>query len=63
MNQGKEKKTWLPFIYGCFAGLVTWVVIFVYLSKAASKDMPGFVWGILFAYLFFFNTFPINMYC
>jgi hypothetical protein len=63
MNQGrtKEEVNWEPFIFGCFAGLVPWAAIFAYII--ASPDVgrvPGFVWGILGAYLFFFNTFPIN---
>lgn len=55
--------TFLPFWYGCFAGLIPWILIFVYFGKAASDQVPGFVYAILFTYLFFFNTFPLNMFC
>ena len=48
---------WAPFIFGCFAGAVPWAVIFVNIGASASVgNIPGFVWGILAAYLFFFNT-------
>lgn len=63
MNQSKAKEdvNWEPFAFGCFAGLVPWCAIFAYII--ASPDLgrvPGFVWGILGAYAFFFNTFPVN---
>jgi len=65
LNMGRKPSelNWLPFIYGCFAGLVPWITIFVYFSQSASADMPAFVYAVLFTYLIFFNTFPINMYC
>ncbi len=57
MNEGRDAKnvTWEAFWMGCFAGAVPWAAIFAYL--ASSPDLgriPGFVWGILAAYLFFF---------
>jgi hypothetical protein len=62
MNEGKAVADvdWTPFWFGSVAGLVTWIIVFVYL--AASGEAPGFVYGILVSYLIFFNTFPINMY-
>jgi len=65
MNAGRNSKdvNWEPFWFGCFAGAVPWACIFTYLGASPSvNQVPGFVWGILAAYLFFFNTFPINMY-
>ena len=56
------KVNWEPFWFGCFAGGVPWAVIFAYiLSSPNIARVPGFVWGVLAAYIFFFNTFPINM--
>ena len=51
---------WDPFIFGAFAGAVEWAVVFAYASSG-SRDIPGFVWGILAAYVIMFQTFPINM--
>jgi hypothetical protein len=33
-----------------------------FLGSGNFSQIPGFVYGILVAYLIFFNTFPINMY-
>lgn len=53
---------WTFFVFGCFAGAVPWAVIFSFIAGAnVSGNVPGFVWGILIAYLIMFNTFPINM--
>lgn len=44
----------IPFIV---AGAVPWAVIFTYIGVNTSlSNIPGFVWGILAAYLIFFNT-------
>ena len=64
MNAGKPpaEVNWEPFWMGCFAGVVPWIIIFSTIGASADVGrVPGFVWGILGAYLFFFNTFPINM--
>ncbi len=29
-NEGSKKINWLNFIYGCFAGIVPWIVVFMY---------------------------------
>lgn len=55
---------WLPFILGCFIGIVPWIVVYTYLGSSASdtqSEIPSFVYGILVGYFLFFNTFPINM--
>lgn len=53
---------WSPFIFGCFAGVMPWVVVLMFfLGGGNYSDIPGFVYGIFGAYLFFFNTFPVNM--
>ncbi len=59
---GREKVNWAPFWMGCWAGIGAWVVIFMYfLGGGNFGDIPGFVYGILGAYIFFFNSFPVNM--
>lgn len=65
MNAGKPSRdvNWEPFWFGCFAGLVPWAIIFAYIGSSPSvAQIPGFVWGILGAYLFFFNTFPMCVF-
>lgn len=55
---------WLTFYYGCFAGLVPWVVVFAYLggtSENTSVGIPSFVYAILACYFIMFNSFPVNM--
>jgi hypothetical protein len=53
---------WSAFIFGCFAGLAPWAAIFAAIAGLPSVSrVPAFVWALLFVYLFFFNTFPINM--
>lgn len=62
-NEGKSKEQadWSPFWWGCFAGAVPWAIIFANAGAVASRSVPAFVWAILFVYLAFFNSFPINM--
>merc|ERR1711924_183455 len=63
LNQLTENVDWSPFWYGCFAGLIPWIVCFMYFLGGGDLDkIPGFVYGIFVSYLIFFNTFPINMY-
>jgi len=57
LNEGKvgSEVNWEAFYMGCFAGAVPWSAIFAYLASSPDLDrIPGFVWGILAAYLFFF---------
>jgi len=63
MNPPSRATTdWSPFLIGCVAGLAPWIVILMYfLGSGNFSSIPGFVYGILIAYLLFFNTFPINM--
>lgn len=59
-----DRKTvdWSPFAFGCVAGMAPWVVVLSYFVGGGNFDqIPGFVYGILFGYFFFFNTFPVNM--
>lgn len=62
MNGKKEKKDWLSFIYGSFAGIVPWIVILLFaFGNSDPKEVPWFVYAITGSYFVFFNTFPINM--
>lgn len=63
-NQYTKKTNWSAFIYGCFAGIVPWVVIVWYfvgsLASAEAKP-PAFVYAIIPSLFVFFNIFAINM--
>ena len=60
---GNYEVDWSAFVYGCFDGVVPWGILLsiIFLSIDLSY-MPTFAWFLMFTYLFFFNTFPINMY-
>jgi len=54
---------WRPFIYGCVAGAVPWIVITIQIgySQAQTGDVPGFVVGIFASLLVLFMSFAVNM--
>jgi hypothetical protein len=64
-NEGRGRPQWLHFIFGCIAGAVPWVVIFVTILVSAtepgSAPIPGFVIAIFVTLFLFFNVFAINM--
>jgi hypothetical protein len=64
-NQYTKKVNWTSFIYGCFAGILPWVVIFVYFLGAVNAGgeakPPAFVYAIIPTLFVFFNIFAINM--
>jgi len=63
-NQTTSKTDWTAFIYGCFAGIIPWIVIFTYfLGSVNSGDAkpPAFVYAIIPTLFVFFNIFAINM--
>ncbi len=61
-NQSTSKTNWTSFIFGCIAGLATWVVIALYLfgSGDSAHHAPNFVYWIYFSIFIFFNCFAIN---
>lgn len=53
---------WLPFIFGCIAGIVPWLAILLYViaPKAASDaEPPAFVYGIIVSLFVLFNIFAL----
>jgi len=57
-NQTTEKTDWSSFIFGCFAGLIPWVVIFI---SVIRSNPPDFVVWIFITIAIFFNSFALNM--
>jgi hypothetical protein len=53
---------WLPFVFGCVAGIVPWIGIGIYLwSPGSSAEPPAFVYAIFVSLFVFFNSFALNM--
>jgi len=56
------KPDWLAYWFGCFAGIVPWIGIAIYLwGPGVDASPPGFVYGIFASLFLFFNVFAINM--
>jgi len=56
---------WLPFTFGCIAGIVPWLAISIYLlspGSASSATPPGFVYAIFISLFVFFNIFALNQW-
>ncbi len=62
-NQYIEKTDWRPFYYGCIAGIIPWIVIFIWLFGAGGDEggPPDFVYYIFISIAILFNSFAINM--
>lgn len=63
-NQNTKKTDWTAFVYGSIAGIIPWLVIFIYfVGSVNSGDAkpPEFVYAILPTLFVFFNIFAINM--
>ncbi len=63
-NQHTEKTNWLSFIYGSIAGIVPWIVIFLYFFGSVGGEgqgPPDFVYVINPTLFVFFNIFAVNM--
>ena len=53
---------WLPFIFGCIAGIVPWVAITIYvlsIGGPAGTRAPAFVYGIVISLFVLFNSFAL----
>jgi hypothetical protein len=63
-NENTKRTDWTAYVYGTVAGIVPWIVIFLYfLGSVNSGDAkpPAFVYAILPTLFVFFNIFAINM--
>jgi hypothetical protein len=64
-NQTTKKTNWTSFIYGCIAGIIPWIVIFLYFYgslSSAGAEPPAFVYAIIPTIFVFFNIFALNMF-
>ncbi len=63
-NQTTKKTNWISYIFGCFAGIVPWVVVTLYLFGSGEGEYraPDFVYWIFFSIFLFFNSFSLNMF-
>ena len=53
---------WMPFIFGCIAGVVPWLAVLIYVvapGAATDVEPPAFVYGIIISLFLFFNVFAI----
>ncbi len=56
---------WLPFVFGCVAGVVPWLAVVIYLvapGATSSAEPPVFVYGIIVSLFVFFNIFALNQW-
>ncbi len=63
-NQTTERTDWTAFIFGCFAGLIPWVVLGIYFFGAllpSPGSVPTFLYFVFFSLAIFFNIFAVNM--
>ncbi len=63
MNRERESVNWTPFLFGCVAGIVPWIVIAYQFIGSVNRSVgpPGFVYGIVISLFVLFNSFAINM--
>jgi len=56
---------WLPFVFGCFAGIIPWIIFLIQLLTPKSPSevsAPGFVYAIVISLFLFFNCFALVQY-
>ena len=56
---------WLPFIFGCIAGIVPWLALVFYIfaiGGPGDTKAPAFVYGIVISLFVLFNTFAVVQY-
>lgn len=56
---------WLPFIFGCIAGIIPWLIFVIQLLSPkgpSDASAPGFVYAIVVSLFVFFNCFALVQY-
>jgi hypothetical protein len=65
INQDRKDINWLPYIFGCIAGIIPWIAIFLHFQGAISSaevEIPSFVYFVVFSLFAVFNIFALNMF-
>ena len=66
LNQDRKNLDWSPFTFGSIAGIIPWLVIFIYffgsIASGGEAKPPAFVYAIIPTLFVFFNTFAVNMW-
>jgi hypothetical protein len=64
VNRQGERVNWWPFVFGCLAGIVPWIMITIALITAQREGdgVPGFVYGIFVSLFVLFNCFGLNQW-
>lgn len=65
-NRDRDNVNWTPFLFGCVAGIIPWLVIgFQFIGTDSrlpdGEAIPGFVYGIVISLFILFNSFALNM--
>ena len=64
-NPDKDRPDWTPFLFGCVAGAIPWVIVAYQVAgaedRATGAGVPTFVYGIIASLFLLFNSFAINM--
>ncbi|MBU1158022.1 MAG: heliorhodopsin HeR [Candidatus Thermoplasmatota archaeon] len=63
-NQTTKRTNWTSYLFGCFAGLLVWIVLGIYFFGAllgSGDSVPTFVYFIFISLAIFFNVFAVNM--
>jgi hypothetical protein len=65
VNRRGAPVNWSPFVFGCIAGAVPWIVIAIQVigaeTRADGGGIPTFVYGIIVSLFVLFNSFAVNM--
>ncbi len=67
VNQDRNNVNWWPFIFGCIAGIVPWVIIVTALvvsitQTTGGNQIPTFVYAIFVTEFLLFNCFAVNQW-
>jgi hypothetical protein len=62
---GGDDVDWLPFVFGCIAGIAPWIVGVIYFAGAlgnAQDAVPTWVWALFISVFVMFNCFAVNQF-
>ncbi len=66
VNRTRDRVNWWPFVFGCIAGAVPWIVITIALvtsqTNSEGEGVPTFVYVIFVTLFLLFNCFALNQW-